>query len=220
MRDRTPDAKRLFDRGAAVALLWVIISAPVVYLLLHSRLGGLGALVGYELGCVVAARMVGVAWGRVPSVREWLLWAGVTLALLSLVLVVMPFFSGALAAGAPVMQAWGLDGLVGNMALVWYVLANPWIEEAFWRGSLLTRRFQQLVGHKPALLIATVGFVPYHVVVLQTMFGSDAWWLALPILLGSATWVTITRWRHSVYPAIASHLIADLLLVLIYLLTR
>jgi membrane protease YdiL (CAAX protease family) len=220
LQGTAPDAKSPFDSGATVALLWVIFSAPVVYLLLHSRLGGLGALLGYELGCVAAARMLGVTWGRVPAVRELLLWAGITLALLSLALVVLPFLSEALAAGAPVMKAWGLDGRLGNLALLWYVLANPWIEEAFWRGSLLTSRFQSLIGRAPALLIATVGFVPYHVVVLQTMFGSTAWWLALPILLGSATWVTITLWRHSLYPAVITHLIADLFLVLIYLFTR
>ena len=187
-----------FDRRAAVALLWVLLSAPAVHLLLRSPLGGLGALCGYELGCVLASRMLGVAWGRVPSTRELLVWAGVTLALLSLALLVLPFLGEALEAGAPAMAAWGLDGWVGNLALLWYVLANPWIEEAFWRGALLSRRFQNLVGRNLSHGIATIGFVPYHLVVLHAMFGPSAWWLALPILIGSATWVGITLWSGAV----------------------
>ena len=105
-----------------------------------------------------------------------------------------------------------------SLAFSWYILVNPWVEEGFWRGALLGTGVQSLVGRHTALAIATLGFVPYHSAVIYLMFGADAWWFSIPVLLGSGLWVWMTRWRQSVIPAVVSHAMADLVLVALYVL--
>ena len=216
MREADPDT--IHPRaGARWALAWVVLSVPVVVLLLRSPVAGWGAMLGYHVCCLLASQAVGVEWGRRIRLWEMAAWAAITLILLGAALQLLPQVPGLLERATPSLQRWGLQGGLGVAAFGWYVLVNPWIEEAFWRGSLLGDAFQGLVGRRAAIWIATLGFVPYHSAVIYLMFGADAWWFSIPIALGSAGWVMLTRWRRSVVPAAVSHQMADLVVVLVYL---
>ena len=148
--------------GARWALVWVVLSAPVVVLLLRSPAAGLGAMLGYHACCLSAAKAAGVDWGR--RIRPWeaLAWAVTTLVLLGGVAQALPQVSVLLERATPSLQRWGLQGWLGLAAFGWYVVVNPWIEEVFWRGSLLGPAVQSLVGRRAAAWIAALGFVPYH----------------------------------------------------------
>ena len=206
--------------GARWALFWVLASTPAVVLLLQSPGGGWAAMLGYHIGCLCAAKAAGVEWGRRPAPWELMACAGTTLVLLGVASQVLPVIQVVVVRATPSLQLWGMQGWSGTLAFSWYVLINPWIEEAFWRGALLGSRFQRHVGRRRAEWIATLGFVPYHSAVIYLMFGADAWWFSLPVLLGSASWVLMTRWRRSVIPAAVSHQMADLMVILLYVLRR
>jgi hypothetical protein len=202
--------------GAWWALAWVVASGPVVFFLLRSPAGAWGAMLGYHLGCILAARAAGVQWGQRPSNPELVGWAGATVFLLGTTSQLLPGFQVLFADAAPRLQQWGMHGWLGILAFTWYVVANPWIEERFWRGSLLGARFQYCMGRRRSMWIAILGFVPYHVLVITWMFGRHAWWLSVPVLLGSILWTGMTLWRRSVIPAAVSHQMADLVIVLLY----
>jgi membrane protease YdiL (CAAX protease family) len=201
------------DHGAWFAVGWAFVSAPVVAVLLRLPGGGWMALAGYELACVVAMAVGGMSWGSIRW-REAAAAGVCTFALLATVLRVLPGLQGVLSAAVPVLETWGMTGTVGGVALVWMVLVNPWIEELFWRGTLLGPRCRRLLGLRASLWLSALGFVPFHVVAMHALFGDAAWSLAGPVLVGSVAWTLMSRWRRSPLPAVFSHQAADLVVVL------
>jgi membrane protease YdiL (CAAX protease family) len=155
----------------------------------------------------------GVSWGSIRW-REAAAAGVVTFVVLATLLLVLPGLQGVLSTAVPVLESWGMTGKAGIVALMWMVLVNPWIEEMFWRGTLLGPRCSRLLGRPGSLWLSVLGFVPFHVVAMHALFGAVAWWLAGPVLLGSLVWAWISRWRGSPLPAVLSHQAADLVVVL------
>jgi len=205
------------DAGVWIAVAWAVLAAPVVFLLLQLPAAAWAALLGYECGCFLASRAAGVSWGCVPRLREWCLWAVGTAAVLVLAWWAVPLFGSLLPQAAPVLARWGMQGTSAGVLLAWYVLVNPWVEEVFWRGTLLGGRCERVLGRRVCLLVSIVGFVPFHLVVLRALFGAQGVWLSLPVLVGSAAWAGMTRWRRSPFPAAISHQVADVAVVVLFL---
>jgi hypothetical protein len=115
-------------------------------------------------------------------------------------------------------QSWGLAAPADLAWLAWYVAANPWIEERFWRGTLLGPDVCARVGVRRAQALAVVGFLAHHVVVLVTTFGLAAGLaLCVPILVASAVWTRLRLQSGGIWSPAASHAGADLALALVYL---
>lgn len=168
------------------------------------------AVLGYHIG-IVAVLTAARAW---PLSRE-LLRGFNTLALLVLVPV---FVSAGLAIYlvwpwahleglelAPTLSAWGLDS--GSLVFFgWYSLANPWLEELYWRGFLGSEQ------RRP--VIADALFGGYHALVLVLIV---EWPFAVlgGLVLAATGWIwrlVRRRYRGLLLPAL-THLAADVSIV-------
>lgn len=212
--DETREGRPGLDLRMAIVLAWVALSAPVVAWLLVRTASAWWMIAGYETGCLLAIVSGGVSWGE----RRWgeaFAWAGLTLVVLLPVPWLIPRLHDLLLDAVPVLRHWGLSGGSGSMALVWFVVVNPWIEEVFWRGTLFGGRCVRVLGRRGGFTVSVLGFVPFHLVVLCALFGGSNWWLALPLGLGSVVWATLRLWRRSLLVAVLCHQAADIVLVLV-----
>jgi hypothetical protein len=101
--------------------------------------------------------------------------------------------------------------------LAYYALANPWIEERFWRGVLLGDELRSRLGVGKARAFAVVAFLPHHLAVLVPSFGVPlATAIAVPILFAGWFWTELRLRSGHLWWGIASHLGADLALCLVY----
>jgi hypothetical protein len=116
-----------------------------------------------------------------------------------------------------VWAAWGLAPPGDRLLLLAYVGLNPWIEEWFWRGTLLGGAGGAPRGAARARWLAILGFVPFHLVFLVPSFG---WPLSIiigvAIAAASWIWVILRERQGHVWGAAASHWGADAGLVALY----
>ena len=93
-------------------------------------------------------------------------------------------------------------------ALYWITL-NALMEEYIWRWFVF-RKFEVLLGGKPAIVAAALAFTAHHVIVLAAQF---RWPIAvvgsLGVFLGGAIWSWLYLRYRSVWPCYLSHAIAD-----------
>ena len=98
---------------------------------------------------------------------------------------------------------------------VWLCLANSLMEEYVFRWFLLSRA-RAFLGAAPAVAVASLVFSAHHVVVLYAYFG----WLAaaaagVGTFVAGAVWCVLTLRYGSIWPAWASHVIADVAMLLV-----
>ncbi len=170
------------------------------------------ALIGYHLAMV----LIMLLSGSKPDLRQLAVGRQWRVSLISVV-------AGA-SAGLFLFAAWslvGLDGKAGEFArslglseatwlafLIYFVIANPWIEEFYWRGFLGSG------DRRPVL--NDVLFSGYHLLVTASILG-PIWLAALFVVLTLTAWF----WRQadrlggSLFPSILSHLAADLTVMLV-----
>jgi membrane protease YdiL (CAAX protease family) len=93
-------------------------------------------------------------------------------------------------------------------ALYW-ITFNSLMEEYIWRWFVF-RKFDVLLGGKPAVVAAALAFTAHHVIVLAAQF---PWPIAvlgsLGVFLGGAIWSWLYLRYRSVWPCYLSHAIAD-----------
>ena len=207
-------------RAAWVAVAWWAACGPVVLLALHWTQGVWWAIAAYHAGCLAAtwAAGAGVAWGRRP--------AGMRLAALACgsALVVGMSVEGVVRAGWdlsavwPRWHDWGLTPPADRVWLFYYVTANPWIEERFWRGTVLGPSVRARLGPRAARAVAAVGFVHHHAAVTIATFGVlQGALLCIPILAAGCVWTWMRERSGILWWSVASHIGADLGLAIAYL---
>ncbi len=110
--------------------------------------------------------------------------------------------------GGQLARSLGLSGTTWPAFVAYFVIANPWIEEFFWRGYLGSG------DRRPVL--NDVLFSGYHILVAATIL-SPAWLAALFVVLTLAAWFwrQVDRLGGSLLPSIVSHLAADLTVMLV-----
>jgi hypothetical protein len=175
------------------------------------------AMLAYHLGCGLVSLACGARPLARPRVRG--------LALSGMLSAVLVFVGCALLATRvaafrePVDSwvRWGASPPADLALLAWYVAANPWIEEAFWRGAILGPRVRARIGGAGARALALLGFVPLHLAVLLPSFGVPlGLCLGAGILAASAAWTAIAERTGGFWWPAASHQGADLGLALAY----
>jgi hypothetical protein len=205
--------------GMLWTLVWAILAGPAVFGLLRWTGAVWPALLGYHAGCLVAAGRVRPGFGRRP---RWGPLAGMTLASVAVVLVgfaALRSLVPALRAPVGVWTRWGMQRPADLAVLAYYAAANPWIEERFWRGALLSPEMCARLGPGRARGWAILGFVPHHLAVLWPSFGAPlAVGLSISILLAGAFWTELRLRSGHLWWGAASHLGADLGLGLAYVL--
>lgn len=206
--------------GRAIAVVvWAVLCGPIVLVLLRLPGAAWSALVFYHAGCLVAVWLAG---GTGRSVRLGLP-AALGLGALSAAVVLG---AGALAwewrllpqGEVAAWSRWGVRPPLDRIWLVVYVLVNPWVEERYWRGALLSEPVQARFGRAATRALAILGFGIHHAVVLGASLGwGRGLVLVLPVVAAGAIWTVMRERSGGIAPAIASHRGADLALALLYL---
>jgi len=202
---------------AGAAILWALATGPVVAVLLQGPGAAWRAMPAYHLGCVLAALAAGGGLGPPPRRRVlrsaiWLVATGAgTFATLLLAADLLP-------RPPDRWSEWGLAPPSDTALLLLYVLANPWIEEWFWRGALLGPAVRRRLGTACARALAVLGFWPLHVAFLVRSFGAASGAvLSLCVLPAACAWVLLRERSGHAWWCAASHQGADLGLVTFYL---
>jgi membrane protease YdiL (CAAX protease family) len=93
-------------------------------------------------------------------------------------------------------------------ALYWITL-NSLLEEYVWRWFVF-RRFEVLIGARPAVIAAAVAFTAHHVVALAGQFPPLLALLASAgVFTGGAAWSWLYQRYQSIWPGYVSHAIVD-----------
>jgi membrane protease YdiL (CAAX protease family) len=106
----------------------------------------------------------------------------------------------------------GVGGPLGYVVLAaFYSVVHSFLEEYYWRWFVFGR-LRDLMGWKTAVVVASVGFMGHHVIVLGTFCGwlSPATWVfSLAVGLGGAFWAWLYHRSRSLLGPWASHLLID-----------
>ncbi len=115
------------------------------------------------------------------------------------------------------LNKWNLDS--GNLFVFLFmmIVGNSILEEIYWRGYLFSR-LKKLTGSRNTVVLTALFYTSYHLITTITLF-SVAYGLLLSaaIFLVGVFWACLRIKYDSIIPAVISHLLADLGLMLIYL---
>jgi hypothetical protein len=110
------------------------------------------------------------------------------------------------------LQNIGLSGVSWPLFLVYFMAVNSWIEEYYWRGYL--------GSNTKKIILNDLFFAGYHLLVLAGKI-EIIWLIAIFLILTAAAWFwrQTNRWARGMLPSAASHLAADIsVIITIYLL--
>ena len=92
---------------------------------------------------------------------------------------------------------------------IWWVTVNSLMEEYVWRWFVF-RKFEVLLGGKPAVIAAALAFTAHHVIVLAAQFNWPIVVLgSMGVFIGGAAWSWLYLRYRSVWPGYVSHAIVD-----------
>lgn len=97
-------------------------------------------------------------------------------------------------------------------------LIHALLEEYYWRWFVFgwLRRHLALT---PAILVASLGFMAHHVIVLGVYFPGHFWTLAIPfsfaVAVGGAIWAWLYDYSQSLYGVWLSHVIVDAAIMMV-----
>ncbi|RKZ09482.1 hypothetical protein DRQ25_06210 [Candidatus Fermentibacteria bacterium] len=115
------------------------------------------------------------------------------------------------------LNRWNLDS--GNLFVFLFmmIVGNSILEEIYWRGYIFSR-LRKVTGPGNTVILTALFYTSYHLITTVTLFS-----LVQGLLLSSAIFLVGVFWAYlrikyeSIIPAVISHLLADLGLMLIYL---
>jgi membrane protease YdiL (CAAX protease family) len=146
----------------------------------------------------------GLLFGLAVAVAGWLLFRSV--------LESSPMFVAAADQIRAKVAGFGLDSLAKFAALgAFYSLAHSLLEEYYWRWFVFGQ-LRRLVPLWPAIVVASLGFMAHHVLVLALYFG---WWtwptllFSASVAVGGAFWAWLYDRTGSLLGPWLSHLVID-----------
>jgi hypothetical protein len=208
---------RVASWRVALAVGWSLACGPLVLAALVAPHGVWWAIGIYHAGCCAAAAAAPGPAGPRPAAARLALAALASAALAAA-------FAAAVATldhVRPLLERWRDWGLAPPADVVWlayYAAVNPWVEERYWRGSLLGPAVRARLGGRAARAFSTLGFLNHHAFVIVATFGAGLGAaLCVPILAAAVVW---TLWRErtgGIWWAVASHAGVDVGLALVTL---
>lgn len=115
------------------------------------------------------------------------------------------------------LSSWNIDSNSTIFLFIVLVFINPVFEELIWRGYM-TRRFSDRLGNAWGIIISSLGYASYHLITTGFLFSWSAGILLSLTVFGAGVFWSI--WRNktsSIIPAIISHALADLGILLVYI---
>lgn len=204
----------------ALAVGWALGCGALVAALLRAPGGAFWAMGVYHLGCAAVTAIAGGAAGparmaRLPVAKLAALAAASGGVVVLGGALVAPHVDWQPAAG--LWRSWGLEPPSDLVWLLYYASVNPWVEERYWRGTLLGDGVRARLGTRGARALTLFAFLNHHAIVLVPSFGvARGLLLCLPIFLAGAAWVWFHERSGRLGWCIASHAGADAGLVVLY----
>jgi len=115
------------------------------------------------------------------------------------------------------LNRWNLDS--GNLLVFLFmmIVGNSILEEIYWRGYIFSR-LKKLTSPRNTVILTALFYTSYHLITTVTLFSAaQGLLLSSAIFLAGIFWAYLRIRYESIIPAVASHLLADLGLMLIYL---
>ncbi len=221
------------DRVALAVTIGFPTLATWVYFVLLSGQAWMGPVYGVSKVLQVAFPLVWVLWVAKEQVR----WRqarprGLFLGLFSgLVMagVILGAYYGilrgtAVLAGTPERLAEKIVGLRIGTPLTYFLMAfflsiiHSGLEEYYWRWFVFGR-LKRGMGIVAAVVIASLGFMAHHVIVLDSFLPGEYFWTAtvlfsLSIAVGGAVWAWLYQKTGSLYAGWLSHGLADIAIMI------
>ena len=148
--------------------------------------------------------VVGLLFGLAVALAGWIVFR--------YVLTGSPMFVPASEQIRAKVAGFGLDSVSKFVALgVFYSLAHSLLEEYYWRWFVFGQ-LRSLVRLWPAIIVASLGFMAHHVLVLSLYFG---WWtwptmlFSACVAVGGAFWAWLYDRTGSLLGPWLSHLLVD-----------
>lgn len=192
-------------------LLWVVLPYLAVFLGMSLR-SGWAALLGFHAALLIVLLRPGARAQAprllVPVSMRVILPLALLGVLGGLGLWIIWPLPGLDRVYIPTVTGLGLSGPGWLPFIAYFTLVNPWLEEWFWRGLLL----DEARGLSPVDFL----FAGYHLFIL-------ALFVSLPWMAFAFTVLTLTGWlwrrvalrTGSLLPAVISHMLADLSILLV-----
>ena len=115
------------------------------------------------------------------------------------------------------LNRWNVDS--GNLFVFLFIMivGNSILEEVYWRGYVFSRLIN-LTRPWNTVLLTALFYTSYHLITTITLFSlAHGLLLSSVIFLAGVFWAYLRIRYESIIPAVISHLLADLGLMLIYL---
>ncbi len=115
------------------------------------------------------------------------------------------------------LSRWNVDS--GNLFVFLFMMiaGNSILEEIYWRGYVFSR-LKKLTGPRNTVLLTALFYTSYHLITTITLFSlAQGLLLSAAVFLVGIFWACLRIKYDSIIPAVISHLLADLGLMLIYL---
>lgn len=115
------------------------------------------------------------------------------------------------------LDRWNLGS--GNLFVFLFmmIVGNSILEEIYWRGYMFAR-LKKLTSSRNTVILTALFYTSYHLITTVTLFSvMQGLLLSSAIFLVGIFWAYLRIRYESIIPAVISHLLADLGLMLIYL---
>ncbi|MCZ8521156.1 MULTISPECIES: CPBP family intramembrane glutamic endopeptidase [Paenibacillus] len=116
------------------------------------------------------------------------------------------------------LQQWEFTGAYTGWLILILIAVNPLLEETYWRGFM----FHRLEGRLPGgarVFVTSFFYALYHLGPLLPMMLWPANVLfTLPVFAAGVVWAVMRQWSGSLWGSVASHAIADMAIIGVYLL--
>ncbi|SER92861.1 CPBP family intramembrane glutamic endopeptidase [Psychrobacillus sp. OK032] len=111
---------------------------------------------------------------------------------------------------------WNFSGAKVILLIFVLILINPILEELYWREFMYKRLFQK-VGKILTVLITSIFYALYHLIVVMEIFSFPFNVLAvIPVFLAGVMWGIFRIKFNSITAPIISHCLADIGIMLVY----
>ena len=115
------------------------------------------------------------------------------------------------------LEKWDFSGAKVILLVLVLIGINPILEEFYWREFMYGRLFQK-VGNMLAIMITSIFYTLYHLIIVMEIFSFPFNVLAvIPVFLAGVMWGIFRIRLGSITAPIISHCLADIGIMLVYL---
>ena len=116
------------------------------------------------------------------------------------------------------LKMWDFTGRKVFIFILVLIFVNPFLEEWYWRKFIYDRLIEKMSAFS-TILVTSFFYALYHLFLVITLFAFPYSIIAfIGVLLAGLLWGGIRYYCQSIYPTIISHCLADIGIIVVYVL--